>query len=115
MYTCARCESPDVIRILRKPWLERLFGILGQWPFACVACGWTFLAPVCRLPAYRPSLLRHAKPAKVVRRREEVRVIDAPAESVGGLLALWHAITGQHRRAHTAAATPTEDTTRAES
>ncbi|MDZ4796871.1 MAG: hypothetical protein SGI92_01810 [Bryobacteraceae bacterium] len=99
MFTCARCESPDVIRILRRPVLDRLFGLIGAWPYACVCCGWTFLAGVCQLPAYRPAVRAEKKSVRSVRQVEGIRVLVDPVEATGGLLALWHGVTGQHTRA----------------
>lgn len=99
MLTCARCESPDIIRILRRPLLDRLFGLIGLWPYACVCCGWTFLGALCRLPAYRPAVKAERLAARNVRTLDGVRVLVDPVESTAGLLALWHGVTSQQSRA----------------
>lgn len=99
MFTCAHCGSSGVVRILRGSWLECVFNLVGRWPFACVRCGWAFLAAICELPAYRPLLpghgMRDTVPSTDEAGSQDEVIHD---ERVASLLALWHAVMWQETR-----------------
>jgi hypothetical protein len=96
MLRCSRCQSSDVLRILRTPAFDRVFAIGGLWPYTCIACRWSFLATVSRVPAYRPEFHgRGVTPGSTTQScspSNEPRVLTSPSDTTSGLLALFNAL-----------------------